>query len=35
MSGIETAKFVDVQDDALAAIDACYENGWTDGTDCR
>ena len=31
MSKIENATFVDVADDALAAIDACYENGWTDG----
>lgn len=26
-----TARTVDVEDDVLAAIDACYERGWTDG----
>ena len=28
---VATAKTVEVEGDALAAIDACFDNGWTDG----
>ena len=31
MSVADTARTVAVEGDALAAIDACYERGWTDG----
>ena len=31
MSLSATARTVEIEADALAAIDACYERGWTDG----
>ena len=31
MTSMGSAATVDVEADALAAIDACYEKGWTDG----
>ena len=31
MTAIGNAPTIEVEEDALAAIDACFENGWTDG----
>ena len=31
MGSVDAAQLVQAPDDALAAIDACFDNGWTDG----